>query len=113
MIAKSPDPPVESQAMRHVDDYLEVGQKAGASDVHLATGAQPRWRLHGRLEPIWPDAPLLTAGQTAALAEAFVPTSIKTSSIRAATRILHTKTSSPAIAPAWFVSGLASRSSSA
>ena len=36
MIAKSPDPPVKSQAMRHVDDYLEVGQKAGASDVHLA-----------------------------------------------------------------------------
>jgi twitching motility protein PilT len=59
--------------MRHVDDYLEVGQKAGASDVHLAVNAQPTWRLHGRLEPIWPDAPLLTAEQTAALAEAFVP----------------------------------------
>src|SRR5512133_479865 len=73
MIAKSPDLPVKSQAMRHVDDYLEVGQKAGASDVHLAVNAQPRWRLHGRLEPIWPDAPLLTAEQTAALAEAFVP----------------------------------------
>src|SRR5881398_3563873 len=73
MIAKSPDLPVESQTMRHVDDYLEVSQKAGASDVHLATGAQPRWRLHGRLEPIWPDAPLLTAQQTLALTEAFVP----------------------------------------
>jgi twitching motility protein PilT len=73
MIAKSPDLPVKSQTMRHVDDYLEVGQKAGASDVHLAVNAQPRWRLHGRLEPIWPDAPLLTAEQTAALAEAFVP----------------------------------------
>ena len=73
MIAKSPDLPVKSQAMRHVDDYLEVGQKAGASDVHLAANAQPRWRLHGRLEPIWPEAPLLTAEQTAALAEAFVP----------------------------------------
>ena len=73
MIAKSLDLPVKSQAMRHVDDYLEVGQKAGASDVHLAVNAQPRWRLHGRLEPIWPDAPLLTAEQTAALAEAFVP----------------------------------------
>src|SRR6059036_361066 len=73
MIANSPPAPVKSQAMRHVDDYLEVGQKAGASDVHLAVNAQPRWRLHGRLEPIWPDAPLLTAQQTAALAEAFVP----------------------------------------
>ena len=73
MIANSPAAPVKSQAMRHVDDYLEVGQKAGASDVHLAVNAQPRWRLHGGLEPIWPDAPLLTAEQTAALAEAFVP----------------------------------------
>src|SRR5881296_3023920 len=73
MIAKSPDLPVKSQAMRHVDDYLEVGQKAGASDVHLAANAQPRWRLHGRLEPIWPDAPRLAPEHTAALAEAFVP----------------------------------------
>src|SRR5438067_730645 len=73
MIAKPSDLTVESQTMRQVDDYLDVSQKAGASDVHLATGAQPRWRLHGRLEPIWPDAPLLTAEQTAALAEAFVP----------------------------------------
>src|SRR2546423_3989010 len=73
MIAKSPELPVKSQTMRHVDDYLEVGQKAGASDVHLAVNAQPRWRLHGRLGPIWPDAPLLTAEQTAALAEAFMP----------------------------------------
>src|SRR2546421_5635370 len=73
MIAKSPELPVKSQTMRQWDDYLEVGQKAGASDVHLAVNAQPIWRLHGRLEPIWPDAPLLTAEQTAALAEAFVP----------------------------------------
>src|SRR6184192_3424325 len=78
MIAKSPDLPVKSQTMRHVDDYLEVGQKAGASDVHLAVNAQPRWRLHGRLEPIWPDAPLLNAEQTAALAEGFVPDVYKT-----------------------------------
>ena len=27
MIAKSPDIPVKSQSMRHVDDYLEIGQK--------------------------------------------------------------------------------------
>src|SRR5438046_6640591 len=78
MIAKSPDLPMQSQAMRHVDDYLEVGQKAGASDVHLAVNAQPRWLLDGRLEPIWPDAPLLTSEQTAALAENFVPDVYKT-----------------------------------
>ncbi len=73
MIAKSPEITVESHPLRHVDDYLEIGQKAGASDVHLAANARPRWRLHGRLEPIWPDAPRLTAEHTAALAKAFVP----------------------------------------
>src|ERR1700746_958476 len=73
MITKVPDVPVRSHPLGHVDDYLEVGQKAGASDIHLAVNAQPRWRLHGRLEPIWPGAPLLTAEQTAALAEAFMP----------------------------------------
>src|SRR6266478_2130037 len=88
MIAKSPDLPVKSQAMRHVDDYLEVGQKAGASDVHLAANAQPRWRLHGRLEPIWPDAPLLTGEQTAALAEAFVPDAYKNEFARYRTSVV-------------------------
>src|SRR5436305_8455563 len=78
MIAKSPELPVKSQTMRHVDGYLEVGQKAGASDVHLAVNAQPIWRLHGTLQPIWPDAPLLTSDQTAALAESCVPDVYKT-----------------------------------
>src|SRR5947208_14078105 len=73
MIARSQDIPVDSHPLGHVDDYIEVGQKAGASDVHLAVNAQPRWRLHGTLQPIWPDAPRLTAEQTAALAEKFVP----------------------------------------
>src|SRR5436305_1006372 len=61
------------QTVSWITAAAEVGQKAGASDVHLAVNAQPIWRLHGRLEPIWPDAPLLNAEQTAALAEAFVP----------------------------------------
>src|SRR5438067_6504259 len=73
MIAKAPDIPVKSHPLEHVDEYLEIGQKAGASDVHLAVNAQPIWRLHGTLEPIWPDAPPLTGNQTAALAESFVP----------------------------------------
>src|SRR5215475_7538050 len=77
MTAKSLDTPVQWQSMRHVDDYLEIGQKAGASDVHLAVNAQPRWRLHGRLEPMSPDAPQLTAQDTVALAEAFVPDAYK------------------------------------
>src|SRR5436305_9931695 len=64
---------VESHPLGHVDDYLEIGQKAGASDVHLGVAAPPIWRVHGSLEPMWPDAPVLTRGQTAALAEAFMP----------------------------------------
>jgi len=73
MIATAPHIPVKSHPLGHVDEYLEVGQRAGASDVHLAVNALPRWRLHGTLQPIWPDAPLLTAEDTAALAESFVP----------------------------------------
>jgi twitching motility protein PilT len=78
MITKVPDIPVRSHPLGHVDEYLEIGQKAGASDVHLAVNAQPIWRLHGTLEPIWPDAPPLTGEQTAALAESFVPDVYKT-----------------------------------
>src|SRR5213082_2678830 len=73
MAPKISVPPVTSHPLPRVDDYLEIGQKAGASDVHLAANARPRWRLHGRLEPIWPDAPPLTAEQTLALAEGFMP----------------------------------------
>src|SRR5213592_4948697 len=73
MIATIPDIAVKSHPLGHVDEYLEIGQKAGASDVHLAVNAQPIWRMHGTLQPIWPDAPRLTSEQTAALAESFVP----------------------------------------
>jgi len=73
MIATVPDIPVKSHPLAHVDEYLEIGQKAGASDVHLAVNAQPIWRVHGTLKPIWPDAPRLTSEQTATLAESFVP----------------------------------------
>jgi twitching motility protein PilT len=69
----APEVGIKSHPLPHVDNYLEIGQKAGASDVHLAVNAQPRWRLHGTLSPIWPDAPRLTPDQTAALAEGFVP----------------------------------------
>jgi twitching motility protein PilT len=64
---------VASHPLPHVDDYLEIGQKAGASDVHLGVAAPPIWRINGALEPIWPDAPLLTQEQTAVLAERFMP----------------------------------------
>src|SRR5438552_3261615 len=64
---------IESHPFPHVDNYLQVGQKAGASDVHLGVATPPIWRRHGTLEPIWPDAPTLTAEQTVSLAEAFMP----------------------------------------
>ena len=58
--------------LRHVDDYLTIGQQAGASDVHLGVNAPPLWRLQGALQPIWPDAPSLTADDTAMLADGFL-----------------------------------------
>jgi len=57
----------------HVDEYLAIAQEAGASDIHLGVNAPPLWRLHGILQPIWPDAARLTSDETAALAEAFLP----------------------------------------
>jgi len=56
----------------HVDEYLAVGQRGGASDVHLGVNVPPLWRLHGTLQPIWPDAAKLTSDETAALAEGFL-----------------------------------------
>lgn len=56
----------------HVDQYLAIGQEAGASDVHLSVNAPPIWRMNGTLQPIWPDAPKLTAQETLALAEGFL-----------------------------------------
>src|SRR5262252_10043345 len=66
-------PSFESHPLPHVDNYLEIGQKVGASDVHIGVAAPPIWRVHGTLEPMWPDAPALTAEQTVALAETFMP----------------------------------------
>ena len=60
------------ETLRCVDEYLAVGQEAGASDVHLGVNAPPIWRLHGILQPIWPDAAKLTSDDTAALAEGFL-----------------------------------------
>jgi twitching motility protein PilT len=65
-------PPGTDGDVGHVDEYLAVAQKAGASDLHLGVDTPPVWRLHGVLEPIWPDAARLTSAGTAALAEAFL-----------------------------------------
>src|SRR3989440_10750330 len=63
---------MSAQLLRHVDEYLAVGQEAGASDIHLGVNAPPIWRLHGTLRPIWPDAPRFKAEQTKKLADAFL-----------------------------------------
>jgi twitching motility protein PilT len=77
MAAKISASPVASHPLPHVDNYLEIGQKAGASDVHLGVAAPPIWRVNGALEPMWPDAPSLTKEQTQALADAFLPGAYK------------------------------------
>ena len=71
MTRGSTDQP-QSHPLGHVDDYLAIGQEAGASDVHLGVNAPPVWRLNGTLRPIWPDAPPLTAEETASLAAGFL-----------------------------------------
>src|SRR5580765_5833684 len=70
-------PSFDSHPLSHVDNYLEIGQKADASDVHLGVAAPPIWRVNGTLQPIWPDAPVLTGEQALALAEAFMPEECK------------------------------------
>jgi twitching motility protein PilT len=60
------------EVLNHVDEYLAIGQHAGASDIHLGVNAPPIWRLRGILQPIWPDTAKLTSEETAALAEGFL-----------------------------------------
>jgi len=64
--------PRSTHPLPYVDDYLSIGQAGGASDIHLGTNAQPSWRLHGSLQPIWPDAPPFTAEQIDKLASGFL-----------------------------------------
>ena len=66
-------PAIAPAALTHVDQYLTIGQQAGASDIHLGVNAPPIWRIHGKLQPIWPNAPRLSAAETVALAETFLP----------------------------------------
>ena len=58
--------------LEHVDQYLMIGRESGASDVHLAVNSRPVWRRFGTLEPIWLQAPLLTAADTERLATSFL-----------------------------------------
>ena len=58
--------------LSHVDQYLSIGQESDASDIHLGVNAQPIWRRFGQLEPIWLQAPKLTAAETQSLAFGFL-----------------------------------------
>src|ERR1700722_16524534 len=62
----------EIQTLEHVDQYLMVGKESDASDIHLGVNSQPIWRRYGNLEPIWLQAPLLTAEDTERLAMGFL-----------------------------------------
>ena len=55
-----------------VDDYLKFCMQYDASDLHLATGAQPTWRRYGNLQPIWNNAAILTPEDTRRLAYGFL-----------------------------------------
>lgn len=66
------------RSLQCIDDYLAVAQHAGASDIHLGVNAPPLWRLHGTLQPIWPEAAKLTSDDTAGLVEGFLPDAQKT-----------------------------------
>ena len=58
--------------LAHVDQYLQIAQESGASDIHLGVNAQPIWRRNGILEPIWLQADTLSAADTNALATSFL-----------------------------------------
>ena len=55
-----------------VDEYLKLGQEYDASDIHLATAAQPTWRRFGSFTPIWPNGEVLTEADTNKLVEDFL-----------------------------------------
>lgn len=61
-----------SAALEHVDFYLNIGKESDASDIHLGVNSQPIWRRFGQLEPIWLQAPKLTAEETEKLAMGFL-----------------------------------------
>jgi twitching motility protein PilT len=61
-----------THTLDHVDHYLKVGREYDASDIHLGVNARPIWRRYGILEPVWPTAPILSAGETERLAHGFL-----------------------------------------
>jgi twitching motility protein PilT len=62
----------EVHTLEHVDQYLYIGKESDASDIHLGVNAQPIWLRYGTLEPIWLQAPRLSAADTERLALSFL-----------------------------------------
>ena len=62
----------ESVLPQHVDDYLNLGKQADASDIHLSVSSPPTCRRYGSLLPMWEDAPLLTPEDTEKLVNGFL-----------------------------------------
>lgn len=56
----------------HVDHYLLLGQESDASDIHLGVNMPPTWRRFGILEPVFRQAPRLSAEDTERLARSFL-----------------------------------------
>ena len=56
----------------HVDDYLNLGKEADASDIHLSVSSPPTCRRYGTLLPMWENAPKFTAEDTEALVKGFL-----------------------------------------
>ena len=51
---------------------FSIAQESDASDIHLGVNAKPIWRRYGVLEPIWLQAPTLSAADTERLAMGFL-----------------------------------------
>ena len=62
----------ESLLPQHVDDYLNLGKQAEASDIHLSVSSPPTCRRFGTLLPMWENAPLLSAEDTENLVKGFL-----------------------------------------
>ncbi len=62
----------QTHTLKHVDHYLLIGKESDSSDIHLGVNSRPMWRRFGNLEPIWLQAPILTASDTEHLAMGFL-----------------------------------------
>ncbi|MCE9542679.1 MAG: PilT/PilU family type 4a pilus ATPase [Verrucomicrobia bacterium] len=62
----------DSTLPSHVDEYLDLGKHAEASDIHLSVSSPPTCRRYGTLLPMWENAPPLTAENTEALVRGFL-----------------------------------------